>query len=160
MKEVFWINDERSPHLAIVLRPRGDDWLDDEMRRMRANGIETVVSMLEREEAEFLGLADEPLAAKRAALNFLNYPIPDTQVPADIQHFRSFVAGVAQRLNDGEHIGVHCRGCIGRATILSACVLIHLGWRPSDALAAIEKARGMFVPDTPEQAAWILSFKP
>jgi len=160
VKEVFWINDEHSPHLAIVLRPRGDDWLEDEMRRLRANGIETVISMLEQEEAEFLGLANEQLAAQRAALRFLNCPIPDRQVPADIQGFRNFVTGIAHRLNDGEHIGVHCRGCIGRATILSACVLIHLGWRPEDALTAIEKARGTLVPDTPEQAAWIMSFKP
>ena len=160
MKEVFWINNEQLPHLAIVLRPRGGDWLDDEMRRMRANGIETVISMLEQEEAEFLGLANEQLAAERASLRFLNFPIPDRQVPADIQHFRNFAAEVANRLNGGEHIGVHCRGCIGRATILSACVLIQLGWPPADALAAIEKARGTMVPDTPEQAEWIMSFKP
>lgn len=160
MKEVFWINGNLSPHLAIVLRPRGEDWLDDELRRMRANGIETVVSMLEPEEAEFLGLADERSAAERAGLTFLTYPIPDTQVPADIPKFRKFVSEVADRLNKGERIGVHCRGCIGRATVLSACTLIRLGWDPSEALAAIEAARGVPVPDTPEQAAWIKTFKP
>jgi len=160
VNEVFWINGDRPPHLAIVLRPRGEDWLEDEMRRMRANRIETVVSMLEPDEAGFLGLANEKSVAERVGLSFLNYPIPDTQVPADVPRFREFVREVANRLTEGEHIGVHCRGCIGRATILSACALIRLGWRPSDALAAIEKARGMAVPDTPEQATWIMEFEP
>jgi protein-tyrosine phosphatase len=160
VNDVFWINGEQPPHLAVVLRPRGDDWLDDDMRRMRANGVETVISMLEPDEAEFLGLADEQRAAERAGLSFLNYPIPDTQVPEKVDAFRRFVTEIADRLAKGERIGVHCRGSIGRATILSACALIRLGWRPADALSAIEKARGLAVPDTAEQATWILGFKP
>ena len=159
MNDVFWINGGRSAYLAIVLRPRGGDWLEEELRRMRRSGIETLISMLEPAEAAFLGLENEEAAAGQAGLNFLSYPIPDTQVPEDVTGFRQFVAKVAERLNQGEHIGVHCRGCIGRATILSACTLIHLGWHPSDALAAIEKARGMVVPDTPEQATWILGYR-
>jgi protein-tyrosine phosphatase len=160
VKEVFWINGTLAPHLAIVLRPRGEDWLDDELRRMRANGIETVVSMLEPAEAEYLGLGAEKCEAENAGLNFLSYPIPDTQIPTDIPGFREFVTEVANRLTRGERIGVHCRGCIGRATVLSACALIRLGWDPSEALAAIERARGVPVPDTGEQEAWIKSFKP
>jgi len=160
VKEVFWINGERAPHLAIVLRPRGEEWLEGEMRRMRADGVETVISMLEPAEAEWLGLAAEKTAAERAGMQFLSFPIPDTKVPANIEVFRTFVAGVAERLGEGEHIGVHCRGCIGRATILSACTLIKLGWPAADALAAIEKARGAVVPDTDEQAEWIMSFRP
>jgi len=39
-------------------------------------------------------------------------------------------------------------------------VLIHLGWKPAAALAAIEKVRGCPVPDTQEQQAWILLYEP
>ena len=160
MKEVFWINGEQFPHLAIVLRPQGDKWLDDEMRSMRANGIETVISMLEPAEAEWLGLGGEQRAARQAGMDFLSFPIQDTKVPSNVGAFRHFVRDVAGRLQKKEHIGVHCRGCIGRATVLSACVLIQLGWQPGDALAAIERARGTTVPDTPEQVTWIMGFKP
>jgi len=160
MKEVFWINGEHFPQLAIVLRPQGDRWLDDEMHRMRANGIETVISMLEPAEAEWLGLGGEQRSARQAGMDFLSFPIPDTKVPSNVEAFRHFVRDVAGRLQKGEHIGVHCRGCIGRATVLSACVLIQLGWHPTAALAAVEKARGNPVPDTPEQAVWIMGFKP
>jgi protein-tyrosine phosphatase len=160
VNEVFWINGDRSPHLAIVMRPRGEDWLHDEMRRMRANGIETVISMLESHEAEWLGLAAEQTAAERVGMEFLNFPIPDTQVPLNVAAFRAFVADVARRLGEGEHVGVHCRGCIGRATILAACVLVRLGRSAADALEAIENVRGEEVPDTPEQAEWIKKFRP
>lgn len=159
MKEIFWINGEAAPRLAIVLRPRGDDWLEDELRRMRQGGIDTVVSLLEPDEALWLGLGDEENAARRADLQFLSYPIPDTHVPANVDSFRQFVGRIAERLAAGEAIGVHCRGCIGRATVTAACSLIHLGWNPPRALAAVARARGMSVPDTPEQQAWILAYR-
>jgi protein-tyrosine phosphatase len=160
VNDVFWINGDQAPHLAIMLRPRGEDWLEDEMLRLRANGVETVISMMEPAEAEWLGLAAERSAAEGAGMQFLSFPIPDTKVPGNVAVFRSFVAGVARRLVEGERIGVHCRGSIGRATILAACTLIQLGWHAGEALAAIEKARGMVVPDTEEQAEWIMSFRP
>jgi protein-tyrosine phosphatase len=59
----------------------------------------------------------------------------------------------------GERIGVHCRGCIGRATITAACALIHRGWQARDALEAIAEARGFAVPDTLEQEDWTLMYK-
>jgi protein-tyrosine phosphatase len=160
VSEVYWINDSDPPHLAIVMRPQGDKWLDEELREVRQSGIDMIVSLLEPREAEWLGLGDEKNAASRAGIEFLSYPIPDTQVPRDVAAFREFVAGIAERLTGGEHVGVHCRGCIGRATVTAACTLIHLGWKPALALTAIERARGVPVPDTQEQQEWILRFRP
>jgi len=157
LKDVFWIDG--ADHLSIVLRPRGGDWLNDEMRRIKASGIETVVSLLEPFEAETLGLGEEPIAAEQAGLRFLSFPIPDTQVPIDMRAFRAFIQSIADQLQSGGHVGVHCRGCIGRATITSACALIHLGWNPRDALDAIATARGVSVPDTEEQERWILNYR-
>ena len=60
----------------------------------------------------------------------------------------------------GKHVGVHCRGSIGRSTVTTAAVLIQLGLTPADTLEMIEEARGCYVPDTREQLTWILSFEP
>ncbi|UWZ84682.1 protein-tyrosine phosphatase family protein [Occallatibacter riparius] len=159
MHEIFWIQDSPELRLAIVMRPRGEDWLESELRHMRENGIETLVSMLEPFEARWLGLDAEESTARQVGLEFLSYPIPDTYVPADVPGFRAFATDLARRLKAGEVIGFHCRGCIGRATIASACALIHLGWSAQKALHAIRKARGVWVPDTPEQEAWILAYQ-
>jgi protein-tyrosine phosphatase len=157
--DIFWIEGNPPAPLAIVLRPRGDDWLVDELRRMKQGGIDTLVSLLEENEAIMLGLAEEGPLAEEIGLQFLSFPIPDTQIPSDRASFRSFVAGLADRLRAGKPIGVHCRGSIGRATVTAACTLIQLGWSPKAALAAIAAARGLDVPDTQEQLEWILRYK-
>lgn len=158
-RDIFWINGNGSPHLAIVPRPHGDELLEDEMKRLRQGGIDTVVSLLEPDEADLLGLAHEEAACAEAGLHFLSYPIPDRNVPADLAAFRAFIDGLARRIAEGEHVGVHCRGCIGRSSIVSACVLMHLGWRAQAALIAITHARGLPVPDTEEQERWILDYE-
>jgi len=92
-------------------------------------------------------------------MNFLSFPVPDKNIPPDIAAFREFVQGLVTRLRTGETLGIHCRGSIGRSTVTAACALIHLGWSPKAALAAIEAARGCPVPDTREQKTWILNYK-
>ena len=159
MNDIFWIKGHPPATLAIVLRPRGDEWLEDELLRMKQGGIQTLVSLLERDEAILLGLADEHPIADHIGLKFLSYPIPDTEIPSNLAAFQTFAAGLADRLRAGERIGVHCRGSIGRATVTAACALIHLGWTPRAALAAIQAARGCMVPDTQEQEDWILRYK-
>jgi protein-tyrosine phosphatase len=159
VNEVFWIDGDPPPGLAIVLRPRGGDWLDDELLRMRLNGVDVLVSMLEPDEAMELGLASEGPSAHLAGLTYLSFPIPDRHVPDDVRSFRQFVEGLAARVHAGERVGVHCRGSIGRSTVVAACALVHLGWKAIPALRAIEAARGAPVPDTPEQHEWICNYE-
>ena len=159
MNDIFWIKGNPPAPLAIVLRPRGDEWLEDELLRMKQGGVQTLVSLLEGDEAILLGLGDEAPIAEHIGLNFLSHPIPDTEIPPSIAAFQTFAAGLADRLRAGEKVGVHCRGSIGRPTVTAACALIHLGWTPHAALAAIQAARGCMVPDTQEQEDWILRYK-
>ena len=159
MSDIFWIEGDPAPGLAIVARPQGAEWLEDEMLMLKRGGIDTLVSLLERREAEWLGLGNERAAAKKAGIEFLNFPITDTTVPLNVGGFRAFVADLASRLGRGERIGVHCRGSIGRATVTAACTLVHMGWKPEAALRAIEKTRGCPVPDTDEQFAWIMAYE-
>lgn len=159
MSEVCWVKSDPPVPIAIVLCPRGERGLLGELAAIHRAGIQTLVSMLENWEAAMLGLGDEGRLAEEAGMHFLSHPIPDTHIPQDVPAFRSFVADLASRLSAGERIGVHCRGSIGRATVASACTLIHLGWTADAALAAIEAARGCTVPDTDEQARWIRNYK-
>ena len=158
MNGIFWIKGNPPAPLAIVLRPQGDACLDTELLRLKNSGIQTLVSLLEHWEAGILGLANEGPAAVHIGLNFLSYSFPHAHLPVDTDSFLHFVAGLVDRLRAGESVGVHCHGSIGRSAIVSACTLIHLGWKPEAALKAIGAARGVPVPDTKEQADWILSY--
>jgi len=160
MKDVYWIGDPSETRLAIVPRPRGGDWLEDDLSRLKHAGIDVVVSMLTEEEALELGLEFEKELAERVGLVFCRYPIPDRSTPSDLAGFRAFVGGLVEAIGRGQKVGAHCRGCIGRATILTASVLIANGWPAERALREIEAARGCVVPDTLEQRLWVESFAP
>ncbi len=160
MSEIFWIEGDPQASLAIVMRPAGDGWLEDELRDLKEGGIETLVSMLEPWEAAELGLAREGQLAEQAGMQFLSFPIPDRCTPERMGAFRQFAEELARRLRAGEHIGIHCRGSIGRSTVAAASALLHLGWSSRDALAAISMARRYPVPDTDEQREWILAYEP
>jgi protein-tyrosine phosphatase len=155
VNDIFWIADTG---LAIVLRPRGDDWLENDLKRIMMAGIQTIVSTVETWEARSLGLAEEAAIAERLGMHFISYPMQDRSVPSDRQDFSHFVSTLARRLQTGEKVGVHCRGCIGRSTVVAASTLITLGWPVEKALDEIEVARGCSVPDTEEQHDWILNF--
>ena len=146
----YWINSQ----LAIVPRPRGGDWLDDEMLALREVGIDLVVSMIEQPEAAELGLAGEEEASTRAGMAFINFPIQDRGVP-DLQKFDQFLANLEKQLADSKRIGVHCRGCIGRASVVAASLLMRSGISAADAWSQVEIARDAPVPDTLEQLEWV-----
>jgi protein-tyrosine phosphatase len=160
MNNVYWIESEPSPRLAIVARPRPDDWLADDLAALKQGGIDVLVSFLSDEENAELGLGEEHRLAEQAGLEFISYPIPDTQVPSDVAGFRKMVGQLAEPVRGGKRVGAHCRGCIGRSTVLIASLMIALGSDAEDALKKIERARGLAVPDTPEQRQWVLDFRP
>ena len=155
MNDVFWITNT---DLAIVLRPRGDEWLENDLERIRMAGIQTIVSTLESWEARELGLAGEGAAIERLGMHFISFPLQDRSVPSNRGDFIGLVLKLGKRMQSGDKIGIHCRGCIGRSTLLAASVLIKLGWTAERALEEIEVARGCSVPDTEEQRDWIMHY--
>jgi protein-tyrosine phosphatase len=85
---------------------------------------------------------------------FINFPIQDRGVP-DLQKFDQFLANLEKQLADSKRIGVHCRGCIGRASVVAASLLIRSGISAADASSQVEIARDAPVPDTLEQLEWV-----
>jgi protein-tyrosine phosphatase len=146
----YWVNEQ----LAIVPRPRGEDWLDDEMAALREEGIDVVVSMLEEEEAAELGLRHEGDAAQRSGMVFVNFPIVDRSVPDKLK-FEQFLERLEGFLKAGKRVGIHCRVCIGRASVTTASLLIRSGISPEDVWLQISSVRGYPVPDTFEQREWV-----
>ena len=155
MNDVFWIG---GTSLAIVLRPRGREWLENDLRRFQMAGIQTIVSTIESWQARELGLVGEGSAAERLGMNFMSFPFRDGSIPSNREDFTEFVLKLGRRVQAGEKVGVHCRGCSGCSTIIAAATLIKLGWLAERALDEIELARGCSVPDTEEQRDWIMDF--
>src|ERR1700758_3023423 len=135
MDGIYWIRHDGTPLLAIVARPRGDECLEGDLANLKHGGIDVVISLLMPDEAAELGLHDEATLAARVGLQFIPYPITDRTTPDDEGSFRPLVDRLVDFVRIGKRIGAHCRGCIGRSTVIIAAVLIQLGIKPADALA-------------------------
>jgi len=154
----YWIDTGQPGRLAILPRPRGGDWLEDEARVWARTGIDTVVSLLEPDEAAGLELASEEAACQAAGIRFFSLPVPDRGIPTSRQAVMELAASLAASVAAGTHVGLHCRQGVGRSALLAACVLIALGTPANTAVGRITTARGLPVPETPEQRQWVQQF--
>ena len=57
--ELHWVDGPWSGKLALAARPRGGEWLHDELESWRRAGVHTVFSRLTPEEERDLDLLDE-----------------------------------------------------------------------------------------------------
>jgi len=105
-----------------------------------------------------LGCKREGDLCKAGGIEFRSFPIRDRGVPESRQGVFQIASAIARSVIAGDSVAVHCRAGIGRSSLVAACALICLGIEPGDALAMIERARGLCVPDTDEQRDWILAF--
>jgi protein-tyrosine phosphatase len=155
---LFCISTPFSGRLAVAPRPRGGDWLDDELRGWHEAGIDLVVSMLTADEAAEFDLGGEEAASAAHGIRYLSFPIPDRDVPASAAALRELVAAITQELAAGHGVAVHCRQGIGRAGLVAVAVLITTGIDTESAIARVSAARGRPVPETPAQKRWLNEF--
>ena len=156
--ELFWLHDLDVGRLAIAARPRGGDWLSDELRAWRCAGVDMVVSSLTSEEERDLELGQEASCCAAAGLAFVPFPMADRSVPASTND----MAALCRRLDDallrGQSVAVHCRMGIGRSSLIAASLVAFRGGDPAAAFERISAIRGFPVPDTQEQAHWVERF--
>lgn len=155
--ETYWIPISVG-RLAIMARPRAGEWLRDEIDGWRKVGIETVVSLLEASEVRELQLGDEVSCCEASGIEFISFPIRDRGVPTSTPNTRALIKGLASKLQAGSSVAIHCRAGIGRSSLIAACVLQTLGIKSDEAFEMISRARGVVVPDTDAQKAWVVAF--
>jgi len=144
--------------LAISARPRGGDWLEDEVTGWRKQGIDVVVSLLTPDENEELDLKDEASFSKVRGVRFISFPIEDRNVPSSLTKVEQLVAQLGSEIQQGKNVAVHCRQGIGRSSLISAALLISAGEDLGEILRTISQARGLEVPETIEQRRWLDEF--
>ncbi|MCU7820946.1 tyrosine protein phosphatase [Kitasatospora sp. DSM 101779] len=150
---LFTIDLPGPGRLSTMARPRGHDWLPGETAALAAAGADVLVCALTPDELDELGLTAEPALATAAGLEFVSLPIRDRTVP-DPAAVLPTLRRLTARLRDGAHVVTHCRAGIGRSSLLAVSLLVLGGTPPETAWAAVRRARGLTVPDTPEQRAW------
>jgi protein-tyrosine phosphatase len=155
---LFWIEGPWLGRMAISPRPRGGEWLDDEMKGWRRAGVDVVVSLLEPAEAQDLGLDEERKYCEANGMGFYALPIVDRSVPGSDVETARLLAELEEALHRGRNVAIHCRQGVGRAGLIASTLLVETGVNPSEAVLRVSAARHTSVPETAEQRAWIDSF--
>jgi protein-tyrosine phosphatase len=144
--------------LALIARPRGGDWLSDDLLTSRRLGFDVIVSLLRKDESNELGLTEEGSLAVGHGLDFINFPIRDYDVPESMSATFELSKELLHRLKAGKTVGIHCRQSVGRAPLIAACLYVLAGESPELAFKKIETARRVPVPDTIEQKEFVSAF--
>lgn len=149
--EVYWTQEKFPGRIALVPRPRGGDWLEDEAIAWKDEGLDVIVSMLERDEVESFRLEREAEFCQLNGIEFISFPVADRSVPILDESFFRLLEKLKTMLLQGKSIGIHCRQSIGRAPLLAAFLMISFGIEPNEAFRQLSLARGLEVPETLEQ---------
>jgi protein-tyrosine phosphatase len=149
--DLFWVTES----LAVATRPRGGDWVAADLDHLRTSGVDVLVSCLTTDEERELDLGDEQSLTEAAGLQFVRTTIDDMSVPA-AGSVEEAIEELGAAIRDGRRVAVHCRMGLGRSPMIAAAVLIADGTHPDDAISRVATARGVPVPETQEQRAWLL----
>ena len=144
----------------MAARPRGGEWVADEMEGWKRGGIQAVLSLLTPDEERHLDLRGEATEAKKRGLALYSFPIADRQVPRSEAKLGEMLDQMDDALSAGRNVLVHCRQGVGRSGLVAACLLVKNGMSPGAAVQAVSAARGVTVPETAEQRDWIERYAP
>jgi protein-tyrosine phosphatase len=153
--KLHWVDGPWPGKLALAARPRGGEWLEDEIAEWNRARVSTVFSLLEPAEEAELDLAREAELADVYGLYFFSFPIADRQVPASDRQFAEALEQLNAELTAGRNVVLHCRQGIGRTGLVAACLLVTKGSDPQTAIQRLSAARGVPIPETDEQRRWI-----
>lgn len=156
--QIWWIERKLPGQIAVVARPRGGDWLEDEARDWAQSGLNVIVSLLTAEEMRDLDIEQEAEACCAAGLIYFNFPIVDRSVPNSRDAVLILIEKLEKLLVAGKNVGIHCRQGIGRSALLAAALLVAFGADAATAFQEISATRGCQVPETAEQRKWLVEF--
>lgn len=135
--------------------------LDLDVQAIADWGAAAVVTLIEDHEFELLeveGLGD---AVRARHMDWLHLPIRDVSVPSPAfeTSWKAAGEGLRARLRDGFDVVVHCRGGLGRAGMIAACLLVELGADAKDAIQNVRAVRPGAI-ETREQERYVQGIRP
>ena len=90
-------------------------------------------------------------------MGFVSFPIADMGTPGSVEEFADLTHTLFRRIDSGINTLVHCRAGIGRSGLFAAGMLLHAGMDAEQAFAHVTRMRGLRVPETRDQHAWLVS---
>jgi len=142
----------------------GAPWARDvglDLDVIQAWGATAVVTLVEGHELISLGVQDLGERILARGLQWHHLPIADLNVPGPgfetVWH--AVAVQLCQMVTEGGRVLVHCRGGLGRAGTVAACLLVELGVEPQDAVRRVRAVRPHAI-ETAAQERYALGYRP
>ena len=157
MKPSIYPVEHSGPGAIYVMPKPSGEWLGDDIAYYKSLGVGLIISLLEASEICELGLENEALVCSQNDIDFYNFPIVDRGLPSQASLLQC-IDRLYAYLQSDITIAVHCRAGIGRTGLVVGCLLQKTGLTAEDAIDIVSKARGLPIPDTDQQKAFIYKF--
>jgi len=125
-----WVTD----HLAVGGRIRPED-----IKALARIGVTHVIDT----RSEY---SDDPQALAREHIEFLYLPTADTQ-PLTVEQMMEGAQWAYKRIEQGDHVLIHCEHGVGRSVLLACAVLVYSGMHARDALRLVQQKRWQAAPN-------------
>lgn len=135
--------------------------LTEDMVRIRNWGAELVVTLIEPQELIELQVEHLPEEVMRLGMQWCHLPIRDRYPPGPSfeRDWPQALARIGALLSTGKRIFVHCKGGLGRAGTLAACLLVESGMSADEAIHAVRTARPKAI-ETVLQEWYVANYRP
>ena len=118
--KVYWIHKfPEGSQLGIMPRPRGGEWLEDEIHSLKNQKVGLIISLLEPSEIYELELVHQKEICEINGIEYLNFPIPDRDIPQINFKSNELIKHSKDKLQKGISVVVHCRMGIGHSSIVA-----------------------------------------
>ena len=128
-------------------------------RQLRSEAVGAIVCLNEKYEIHLKSSKyADALETGTVPCSVLHFEIREGGVPEDRDAFWALAHDVANRLQSGESVLIHCAGGVGRTAMLAVSVLLALGEPVNEAESAVSRA-GSIVETMPqiEMLSWCAS---
>jgi protein-tyrosine phosphatase len=145
--------------LLLHSMPGRFEAIEKAWQQVKSEAVGAIVCLVERYEIRLKSSAyAEALEVGTVPCSVLPFEIPEGGVPEDRSGFWALVNDVANRLQSGEVVLIHCAGGLGRTAMLAISVLLALGEPMDEAENAVSRA-GSLVETMPqiEMLSWCAS---
>ena len=152
---IYWIEKNGKTNWGISPAPGGGDKLQEELQGWHSLRVHTVVSLLTNEEVNELDLQEEEQLCRKYMFEYIQFPIKDMGVPHDTAGISALIEKLNFRLETANTVLIHCRGGIGRSSIIAGALLLRRAHTLENAMKKISEQRGCEVPETEGQKQWL-----
>jgi ADP-ribosyl-[dinitrogen reductase] hydrolase len=142
----------------------GAPWARDlslDLDAIQSWGASAVVTLVEAHELVSLGVPDLGDRVRERGIDWYHLPIVDLTAPDKCFEatWTTVAVTLRQRVTGGGRVLVHCRGGLGRAGTVAACLLVEFGVRPEEAIQRVRIARPNAL-ETSAQERYVRAYRP